>query len=311
MQPAFTPDCSVEIFLIISASRRTDIPAFYTKWFINRLKERFCIVQNPFNQSTFHRVNLDPGDVDVIVFWTRNAHPMLRYLSDMDHMGYRYYFHYTITGNTRLLDPYCPEPMDAVRSFLKLSESIAPDRVIWRYDPIVFTAKTDEIFHRDMFEFLASNLRGFTKRVVVSLVQRYKKNRRRLRTEDDAGPLLMDISDTRLGVFMNSLASIAAANGLEILSCAQEKDLSPFGIKAGSCIDPDLIKQLFELNVSRRKDPGQRPACRCVVSRDIGAYDTCIYGCRYCYATTTLEKARRRFQAHDPLSPMLAPPEGY
>jgi hypothetical protein len=97
---------------------------------------------------------------------------------------------------------------------------------------------------------------------------------------------------------------------MEIFSCAQEKDFSPFGVEAGRCIDPDLIERLFGLRVSRRKDPGQRPACRCVVSRDIGAYDTCVYGCRYCYATTSIEKARRRFQAHDPSSPVLAPGEG-
>ena len=297
--------------MIISASRRTDIPAFYVEWFTKRLREKFCIVQNPFNQSSFHRINLDPREVDVIVFWTRNAQPILRHLPDMDRMGYRYYFHYTITGNTRLLDPYCPDPVDALTTFKQLSETIGPDKVIWRYDPIAFTLETDEKFHREMFEFLASKLRGFTKRVVVSLVQTYRKNRRRLRTADDSGALLIDVSSRRLEVLMRSLTSIAVANGIEILSCAQEKDLSPFGIKAGRCIDPDLIESLFGLNVSRRKDPGQRPACRCAVSRDIGAYDTCIYGCRYCYATTSIERARRRFQAHDPLSPMLAPREGF
>jgi hypothetical protein len=276
---------------------------------MNRLREKFCIVQNPFNQSSFHRVNLEPREVDVIVFWTRNAQPILGHLPDMDRMGYRYYFHYTITGNTRLLDPYCPDPVDAVRTFKKLSQTIGPDKVIWRYDPIVFTAETDETFHRKMFEFLASNLRGFTKRVIVSLVQIYRKNKRRLRTTDNSNPLLIDVSGRRLEALMGSLASIAAANGIEILSCAQEKDLGPFGIKAGRCIDPDLIKKLFGLNVSRRKDPGQRPECRCVVSRDVGAYDTCIYGCRYCYATTSMERAHRRFQTHDPLSPVLAPLE--
>jgi hypothetical protein len=304
------PVCSVGIFLIISASRRTDIPAFYSKWFMNRLKERFCVVQNPFNPSRFYRVNLDPSDVDGIVLWTRNARPMLEHLADMDRMGYRYYFHYTITGNTRLLEPYRPDTGEAVRTFRKLSERIGPEKVIWRYDPIVFTAETDKTVHGRRFASLASDLRGFTKRVMVSLVQVYRKNRRRLRAAEDTGARLVDAPDRSVEDLMTSLASIAARNGMEIFSCAQEKDFSPFGVEAGRCIDPDLIERLFGLRVSRRKDPGQRPACRCVVSRDIGAYDTCVYGCRYCYATTSIEKARRRFQAHDPSSPVLAPGEG-
>jgi predicted DNA-binding helix-hairpin-helix protein len=158
-----------------------------------------------------------------------------------------------------------------------------------------------------MFEFLASHLGGFTKRVTVSLVQVYRKNRRRLNPAGKSVPMLVDLSGNRFENLMKSLASIAAANGMEIFSCAQENDMSHLGVKAGSCVDPDLIDRLYGLHVSRRKDPGQRAACRCAVSRDIGAYDTCIYACRYCYATTSIERARRRFAAHDPLNPMLAP----
>ncbi|HDR16984.1 MAG TPA: DUF1848 domain-containing protein, partial [Desulfobacteraceae bacterium] len=281
--------------MIISASRRTDIPAFYTKWFINRLKEKFCLVQNPFKRSSFNRVSLDPRDVDVIVFWTRNARPLLTHLPELDRLGYRYYFHYTVTGNPPFLDPCCPGPEEALQTFQKLATDIGTDKVIWRYDPIVLTAETDEKFHREMFEFLASRLRGFTKRVMVSLVQVYRKNRSRLRQAGNRGSILIDLSTKGLENLMQSLSSIAAENSIEIFSCAQENDMSHLGIKTGRCIDPDLIERLFDLHVSRRKDPGQRRACRCAVSRDVGAYDTCIYGCRYCYATTSIERARSRY----------------
>ncbi len=262
-------------------------------------------MQNPFNPASLHRVCLEPGEVDAIVFWTRNAEPILKYLPDLDRAGYHYYFHYTITGSPRCLDPYCPAPDDAVETFKKLAKAIGPHKVIWRYDPIAFTLETGTEFHREMFKFLAVNLRGFTKRVMISLVQVYRKNRRRL---GQGASMLLDPGEEEVEDLMKTLASIALANDMEIYACAQETDRSKLGIRAGACIDPELINRLFGLNVSGRKDPGQRAACRCAVSRDIGSYDTCIYGCRYCYATTSIERARRRFAAHDPSSPMLAPP---
>jgi hypothetical protein len=293
--------------MIISASRRTDIPAFYSEWFINRLKEGFCFVQNPYNPAQFSHICLKPADVDAVVFWTRNALPIIPYLPEMNRQGYRYYFLYTVMANPRFLDPCCPGPEEAVEGFKKLASALGPDRVVWRYDPIVLTLKTDSGFHIEVFDWLASRLRGFTNRVVISLVQVYRKNRRRLERLSDSGSPLIDISARRLDNFLESLASYAAGNGIEIFSCAQHNDMTHLGIKPGRCIDPDLIERALGIKVNSRKDPSQRPACGCVVSRDIGAYDTCIYGCRYCYASSSLKRAQRRFAAHDPLNPMLVP----
>lgn len=291
--------------MILSASRRTDIPAFYTDWMINRLRAGYCAVPNPFNPKQVSRISLLPVDVDVIVFWTRNPNPLMKYLSELDSVGFRYYFQFTLLGYPRAIDPACPSRDAAIRAFQQLSDQIGPGRVVWRYDPIVFTAKTPPDEHKRRFGEIASQLRGYTKRVVLSIVDEYRKAEPRMSDLAEQGAPVVNCDPGEFSGMMRELASLAAENGMEPTSCAENIALSQHGIRPGKCIDDGLIADNFGIEVSHGKDPSQRTACRCVVSRDIGMYDSCLYRCPYCYATSSFRRAMENHGKHNPHSPSL------
>ncbi|MHB8865810.1 MAG: DUF1848 domain-containing protein [Pirellulaceae bacterium] len=291
--------------MIISASRRTDIAAFYAEWLIRRVRAGYCTVPNPLNRNQVCRISLRPEDVDAIVFWTRNARPLMAYLDELDSRGYRYYFQYTILGNPRKIDPKSPPVATAVDTFRELSERLSPNRVIWRYDPIVFTHLTPPAFHRENYQQLAELLRNRTARSVVSIVDMYRKIRRRMMELEGTTAAIQPCEEQNLQALMCNLAESARANGMDIVSCAEEIDLQPFGIRPGKCIDDGVIARALGIDVSNKKDPSQRDACGCVVSRDIGMYESCVYGCQYCYATSSFDRARINLKEHDPNSPSL------
>ena len=291
--------------MIISASRRTDIPAFYAEWMLHRLRAGYCTVANPFNRNQVSRISLRPEDVDAIVFWTRNPRPLMRYLPELDCRGYRYYFQFTILGYPREIDPQCPSAETAVQTFRELSERLGPTRVIWRYDPIVFTALTPPTFHRENFQGLAESLRGYTRRSVVSLVDMYRKTECRMRNLEGTPASVQPCDAAELQPLMCELAELARLNGMDIVSCAEEIDLRPFGIRPGKCVDDQVIAEAFGVEVFKSKDPSQRKTCGCVVSRDIGMYESCLCGCQYCYATKNFDQAKANFDKHDPNSPSL------
>lgn len=257
---------------------------------MDRVHAGFCEVVNPYNKSQRSRVDLRPQAVEVIVFWTRNPAALMPHLSELDRAGYRYYFLFTLVDYPELLEPRAPPLEERLDSFRRLADRLGAGRLVWRYDPIVLSSLTDERFHLVRFRRLAAQLRGFTHRVVVSLLDEYPKVRRRLEALEPQGLRLLRLpeGDEALGRLMKNLAEEAREQGMEIQSCAEKRDLRPYGIDPGACIDPHLIQKLFGISVSARKDPSQRKACRCAVSRDIGAYDSCGYGCLYCYASKQL-----------------------
>ena len=291
--------------MIVSASRRTDIPAFYAEWMVRRLREGYCTVPNPFNRDQVTRISLRPEEVDAIVFWTRNPRPLMPHLDELDSRGYRYYFQFTILGYPQELDPKAPPAETAVETFRELAERMGPKRVIWRYDPIVLTGLTPPAFHQENFQRLAESLRGHTRRVVVSIVDMYRKIEKRLKKLEGTPAALHPCGVVELAPLMHKLAELARENGMEIVSCAEEVDLRSFGILPGKCVDDRVIAEAFGIEVPGTKDPAQRNACGCVVSRDIGMYESCLFGCQYCYATKSFDQARLNFESHDPRSPSL------
>lgn len=288
--------------MIISASRRTDIPAFYAEWFINRIRAGYCTVPNPFNRRQVAVISLRPEDVDVIVFWTRNPRPLFPHLAALDALGYRYCFQYTVLGNPRAIEPKSPPVEASVKTFRELADRIGPQRVIWRYDPIVFSAVTPPQFHRDMHARIAASLAGATQRNVISVLDIYRKAQKRLRQLAQQGITVEEFKPTVMPedveAVLAQLAATARACGMEIFSCAEELDLQPYGIPPGKCIDDEYIGRTFGLQLNAKKDPSQREACGCVVSKDIGMYDTCLFGCTYCYATSSFETAKRNHEQH-------------
>lgn len=292
--------------MIISASRRTDIPAFYTPWLMNRLRAGFCQVANPFNPAQVTEISLRPEDVEAIVFWTRDPRPLLPRLPEIDARGYRYYFQFTLTGYPACLEPGLPGQADLIQAFQTLAAQIGPERVIWRYDPILLSNLTDPIFHLRHFAELCRILSPHTRRVVVSLLDPYAKNRLRLRKLAAAGVQIQEVAeiDAPLAELLRGLSATAQAHGLEIVSCAEPHNLTPLGIAPGKCIDDAYIRRVLGIAVKQSKDPSQRPECGCVQSKDIGAYDTCRHGCVYCYATQSARRAAR----HDPNCASLCDP---
>ncbi len=298
--------------MIISASRRTDIPAFYSPWLINRLKAGWCLVPNPLNPKQVFRVSLSPHDVDAIVFWSKNPLPLLSRLDEVDDMGFRYYFQFTLNDYPAALEPGLPPIEKRVDIFLQLSQRIGPQRVVWRYDPIIISNLTPVGYHCERFSWLAERLNGATHRVMVSFVCLYRKTMRRLSRLEQQDSFKFDRDTTSQAnlELLKELAAIAAQNGIQMLTCAATPEINTAGIPPGKCIDDSLIRQLWGRDVRYRKDPAQRQHCMCTLSKDIGAMDTCLHGCVYCYSTRNLTLAKRRSQRHSPDAPALWLPHG-
>lgn len=293
--------------MIISASRRTDIPAFYSQWFMNRLREGYCLVPNPYNPRQVARISFLPECLDVIVFWSKNPFPILRHLPEVEKMGHPFYFLFTLNAYPKALEPNLPSLAERISTFIKLSRRIGSRRVIWRYDPIILSNRTDAAFHKKMFEDLCGQLAGHTCRVIISVITRYRKTIRSLRALEKQGYVFdrEPRNHTETEGLLSEMASSAADHGLETFACAEKKDYTHLGVKPARCIDATLIRELWGIPVASGKDPGQREHCGCASSRDIGMTDTCPHGCLYCYATMNWEIAVKRYQTHDPNSVML------
>ena len=300
--------CGVRPTMIISASRRTDIPAFYAEWFMNRIREEYLFVQNPFNANRFTKVDLSPSNVEAIVFWTKNPAPMLGYLDELDARGYRYYFQFTVTAYPKLIEPSVPAEEQLLANFRNLTARIGAERVVWRFDPVLISDLAPENIVLETFGRLAGRMKGQTERVVISFAHFYRTVKSRLdRAQKETGVGFTDIMDNPGQVYgvAREMASIAKRNSMRIESCAEKLDLSEFGIEHGKCIDDDLLKKVFGIDVTPVKDPYQRIECRCVRSQDIGQYDTCPHGCLYCYANPNRSRAHKNLALHDPKSPYL------
>jgi len=293
--------------VIISASRRTDIPAFYSQWFMNRIRAGFCIVPNPYNTKQLARVSLKLDDVDAIVFWSKNPAPLLSHLDELDRLGFGYYFQFTLNDYPNALEPGVPSVDERLETFIKLAGRLGPTRVIWRYDPIIISNMTSVDFHREKFTKLASSLSSATNRVMVSLCDFYRKTDRRLAALEEEGYSFNKeaASSTEVAGLFKDIAAIANRHNMEIFSCAEDIDFTNFGIRPGMCVDADLVKKIWSISVCTTKDQTQRKHCRCVVSKDIGMNDTCMHGCRYCYSTRNNTLAEQRYSEHDPNSPAI------
>jgi hypothetical protein len=288
--------------VIVSATRRADIPAHYAAWFMNRIRAEWCAVPNPFNTRQVSRVSLASWDVAAIVFWTRDPRPLMPHLRELESLGHRFVFQFTLLEYPPSLHPGMPPLAERLDAFKRLAASIGPDRVLWRYDPIVLTRETNTGFHRRNFEVLCRELAGHTRRVTVSLMEPYRKARSRL---DRAGAVLMAPTEEELSAMFSDMAALAQECTIEPVSCADEAGLDSLGFTPGACMDAALLERLFGLKVANTKDLSQRPACRCAKSRDIGMYDACPAGCAYCYATRDFSRSRRAMAGHDPDSPSL------
>lgn len=285
--------------MIISASRRTDIPNYYSEWFYNRIKEGFVYVRNPRNARQVSRIDLSKDVVDCIVFWTKNPEPMLSGLDEL--AAYHYYFQFTLTGYGKDIECHIPHKREEmVPVFQKLSARIGKRRAVWRYDPILFTKKYTPEYHLRAFRAIAEGLNGYTEKCVISFADLYVKNRKNM---EEIGCYNLNGAD--LQEFAKEMSKIAGRNGIKAGSCAEKIDLESCGIEHNCCIDKELIESIIGCRIKAEKDKNQRQECGCIESVEIGAYDTCRNGCKYCYANHSWEKVMKNCGKYDPLSPVL------
>lgn len=287
--------------MIISASRRTDIPAYYSDWFFNRLAAGFVRVANPFNPRQIREVSLRPEDVDCFVFWSKNPAPLLQRLGAL--RDYKFYFQFTLNPYDKDVEPGLPEKSELLKTFSALAQTVGVSRVVWRYDPIVVSSKYSIAWHKRSFATYCQALAGKTRRVVISFVDAYRGAVPGLR-ELEAMPFSEEMFAEIAGCF----AETAAQFGLPIESCCEPVDLRRFNIQPGRCVDDRIISELAGRKLELPRDRNQRPGCGCVASVDIGAYSTCPAGCRYCYANKGTVRVVANCRRHDPSSPFLLPP---
>ena len=287
--------------MIISASRRTDIPSYYSDWFYNRIKEGFVLVRNPMNFRQISRIKLTPDVVDGIVFWTKNPIPMLERLDELNE--FMYYFQFAITPYGKDIESNLPSKNnELLASFKWLSDTIGADRVIWRFDPILINERYSVEYHIKAFTKVAEELHKHTQRVTISFIDAdyrgVKSNNKELN--------LLDFPIEAQRHLASELSSIAKRFGLAIDACTETIDLQQLGIGRASCIDKRLFEKLLGCSMSVDKDKNQRLECGCVSSIDIGMYNTCRNGCRYCYANYRQHNVAINFEKHNPFSPLMS-----
>lgn len=289
--------------MIVSASYRTDVPAFYGEWLMRRLDAGWCDVPNPYGSKPW-RVDLAPETIDGLVLWTRNLVPFERHLDTIRRRGHPFVVQYTVTGYPRALEASVPDPARAVECIRRTVERFGAGTVVWRYDPVFTTTLTPAAWHRATFARLADAMAGLVDEVVVSFAAIYRKT---ARNADAAarrhGFAWHDPSADEKRALLADLAALARARDIALTLCAQP-ELERVGVPAARCIDADRLARVGGRPVPAR-EKGNRAGCRCAESRDIGTYDTCPHGCVYCYAVAVPGLAKRRLAAHDTTAPML------
>ena len=274
--------------MILSASRRTDIPAYYGDWLMNRLRAGFALVPNPLNPKSVARVVLSRESVDAIAFWTRDFSPLTRYIDEIERMGYPFYVQYTLTPYGRDVESRAPDKAAAASAVADLSSRIGKNRIVWRYDPILVSGAYTADFHASAFARLADSLRDKVRGVVISFIDRYPG------AKNNYG----DMADGEKLEIAGRISSLAAERGLCVSACCEALDFGSLPIAKARCIDPDIIKEIVGGPVRLKKVIGQRAGCGCAASVDIGAYSTCLGGCAYCYARRSEAALHKNIAAH-------------
>jgi len=284
--------------VIVSVSRRTDIPAFYSEWFFNRINAGEVLIRNPFNRNQVSRVVINRKSVDCFVFWTKNPQPMMDKLHLLE--GYTYYFQFTLNSYGDDVETKVGKKKDIVATFRQLSMKIGKEKMIWRYDPILISKAYTKEYHYKWFEILAQKLCGYTDKCIISFVDQYKESKK------NADTLALEkVTERDMLEIGARLVKTAQKYHMVVESCAEKKDLSAVGIQHGRCIDPHLISVITGKDFTNSKQDRMREGCKCVKSVDVGEYNSCLHYCTYCYANYNSSAIERNNSSHDATSPLL------
>ena len=284
--------------MILHTGLRTDIPAFYSEWFVNRLRAGHVLVRNPYNPIQVTKYQITPDKVDLLSFCTKNPAPMLPHMEELKEYGQ--YWYVTITPYGKEIEPHVPPKEKVMEDFIRLSQAVGKQSVGWRYDPIFLADLYTVEKHLADFEEMARTLSGYTDTCVISFIDLYQKV---LRNFPEVKSVPKE-DRLRLG---KEFVRIGARYGLNVKACAEGRELEPYGVDCDGCMTVELFEHAIgcELNVPKSKEKGARAECACLLGSDIGAYNTCGHLCRYCYANYDAETVATNMRRHDPKSPLL------
>ena len=283
--------------MILNTGGRTDTVQYYTKWLLKRIEEGYVLSRNPLFPNKVTRYELKPDAVDCLVFCSKDFSPILSSIKGIAER-FNTYFHYTITAYGKDVEPGVPSIGQSIDTLITLSGIVGKERIAWRYDPVLLTGAYTVQKHLDTFANMAERIVPHVDRCIFSFVEMYKKLEINM-------PELIPLTDSDKDKLAEGLGSIANRHSLTIQTCGSSGDYRHYGIQTSGCMTLDILGDANGIQFRSLKHKGMRAGCHCIESRDIGAYDTCLNGCKYCYANKTPQKARDNYRLHDPESPLL------
>lgn len=283
--------------MIINTGGRTDTVQYYTEWLLRRFSEGYVLSRNPMFPSKVNRYELTPDKVDCVVFCSKNYKPILSRLHEITDR-FNTYFHYTITAYGKDIEPNVPSIDESIETLVRLSEIVGTKRIAWRYDPVLLTEKYTIKRHLETFEYMSEKLAPYIDRCIFSFVEMYKKLQYNM-------PELIPFTENDMKILASGLGAITKKYGIFIQTCGTNEDFSEYGIHSSGCMTLDILGKANGVEFRELKHKGMQQGCHCIESRDIGAYDTCMNGCKYCYANKNPQKAFENYKYHDSASPLL------
>ena len=283
--------------MIINTGGRTDTVQYFTPWLLKRFEEGYVYTRNPLFPNKVTRYELSPDKIDAVLFCSKNYAPVLPRLHEITDK-YRTYFHYTVTAYGKDIEPGVPSIDDSIKTLIELEKIVGRNRISWRYDPVLLTEEYTIGRHLDTFAYMAEKLAPHIDRCIFSFVEMYKKLETNM-------PEIIPMSETERDALARGLGAAAAKLGMVIQTCGTNGDYTRYGIQASGCITLSILGKANHIEFRNLKHKGMREGCHCMESRDIGAYDTCLNGCKYCYANKNPRKAFENYEYHDPASPLL------
>ena len=281
--------------MIINTGQRTDIPAFYSEWFMNRINAGFCYVRNPYFPKQVTKYILDPSVVDVLVFCTKNPTPMLKYMDNLK--KFRMFWFVTITPYGNDIEVNVPDKKQIIESFKKLSLIIGKEKIHLRYDPIIINDEWNVEKHIKAFRRLLTLLRGYTNSVTISFLDIFDKVKKN--ASDLKAPTKSEEES-----LIKAFIPIAKENGMTLRLCLEDNNYQKYGITTNGCMTKEVIEDALSITLNKNIK-GQRKGCNCLITNDIGQYNTCLHNCRYCYANYSYDLVKRNYKNHDKNSPLL------
>lgn len=281
--------------MILNTGGRTDTVNYFSEWLLNRFAAGYAYSRNPFHPDVVNRIDLNPETIDVVEFCSKNYRPILSRLHEITER-FNCHFHYTITAYDRDIEPNVPGIDESIETLRDLSAQVGKEKIIWRYDPVLLTGKYTIERHFATFDYMAGRIAPYVSRCVFSFVVWYKKLHL---------PELQPISGQQKELIAKGLGEMAAKRHLYIQTCGTKESYEQYGIHHSGCMTRAVYEHSLGLHFKKVAERGNRPGCRCMESRGLGDYNTCLNGCRYCYANYDHEKARENYRLHDPESPLM------